>query len=309
MTTEPPAGRDYHLTLKREILESRLPLLCCRQAFLAGLSRRLAAGQQARLQLPKALRDAPLLERLTRLALPRRLAAELAPDRRTFPAALRQQAWQGFIRRLAEHLRGIPHRHCLRAWLRGMFVRGGYLQDPALGYHLEIMIRGRTRQRVFRLVARALRLPFRFCRRRDHVVAYLKGQAGLQRFLRAIEAFDRAMALQDLVAARQLLSDVNRQVNFETANINRAVAAAERQVERLRHLLAEADPEAMSDALRAMAELRVKYPEDSLEKLGQRFTPPLSKSAVNHRLRRLDELYRKLFPAPRQDEPPTKSGS
>ncbi len=309
MTPRPPAGRDYHLALKREILETRVPLLCCRQAFLVGVSRRLAAGQSARLQLPKALREAPLVERLSRLTLPRSLAHDLTPARLTFPAGIRQQAWRRFARHLADHLRGIPSRHCLRAWLRGMFVRGGYLQDPALGYHLEIMVRGRTRLRVFRLVARALRLPFRFCWRRDHVVAYLKGRAGLVRFLRAIDAFDRAMAFQDLVATRQLLGAVNRQVNFEAANIQRAVSAAERQIEQIRRLLAEADPEVLSDALRAVAELRVKFPEDSLEKLGQRFTPPLSKSAVNHRLRRLDDLHRKLFPTARSDEAPPESGT
>ncbi|NLI79447.1 MAG: DNA-binding protein WhiA [Candidatus Riflebacteria bacterium] len=261
----------------------------------------------ARLRLPRALRQTATVDRLARAALPRAVAQDLDRTSLTFGAGLRALAWRRFSRVLADHLRGIRSLHCLRSWLRGMFVRSAYLQDPGRGYHLEFRLRGRHRVRLFRFVARALRLPFRFCRRRDHVVAYLKGRQGLIRFLRAMEAFDRAMAFQDLAATRDLLGTVNRQVNFETANIHRAVSAAERQIERIRQVLekTEGEPDLLSDALRAVAEARIRFPGDALEALGQRFDPPLSKSAVNHRLRRLADLHRKLFPAskPEAGEP------
>lgn len=296
-------GEAYHLGLKRELLEGRIPQACCRQAFLLGLS--VGHGKAAWLGVPQPFRDPAWLQERLGQSLPSGLRLEAATGRPTFGIGARQLAWRRLARSLAEHVRGIDASHCLRAYLKGLFIRCGYLQDPHSGYHLEIRLRGRNRVRLFRLVARSLRLPFRFYRRRGEVVGYLKGRRRLIGFLRTVEAFHRAMELEDLVATRNLLELVNRQVNFETANILRSVSAADRQIERLRKLLEKAEPGELSEALRQVAEARTRYPEDSLGKLGRRFSPPLSKSAVNHRLRRLDDLYRKLFPdAPEAGDPP-----
>lgn len=186
--------------------------------------------------------------------------------------------------------------HCQRAALAGLFLRCGYMQDPRNGYHLEIAVKERWRARLTRRIGRLLRLPFKVMRRRNRIVYYLKDRRHLLRLLKRLELHDLVMELQDLVSTRDLMGLVNRQVNFETANINKSVAAADLQTERIRRLLAHHDKGIWSPALKELALLRLKHPHDGYEALGSRCTPPLSKSAVNHRLRRIMDLYQKTFP-------------
>ncbi len=193
--------------------------------------------------------------------------------------------------------------HCRKAALAGLFLRCGYMQDPQSGYHAEFAARERWRARLIHRLGHLLRLPFHVLTRRERAVFYLKDRRHLLRLLRRLDQHDLVMELQDLVSTRDLLGLVNRQVNFETANINKSVAAAEQQVERIRRLLHYPDQGIWSPALRELALLRLKFPHDGYEVLGSRCTPPLSKSAVNHRLRRIADLYARTFPsAPEKSE-------
>jgi hypothetical protein len=190
---------------------------------------------------------------------------------------------------------GEPHRgHCFRAFLKGVFVGCGYLQDPEQAYHLELTVAGLWLAKRVHRVGKVLRLPFRFFKRRKRYVAYLKGRQSVVRFLKRLECFERALEVEDIVATRNLLGTVNRQVNFETANINKQISASERQIEEIQRLLEHPDGEQIPEGLRQMAVMRVRFPQDTLDLLGKRFSPPLSKSAVNHRLRRLSTLFRRL---------------
>ena len=289
----------YQARLKRELLEGKFSQSCCRNAFLLGLS--VSRKSNACLGIPSSIREQTLLDRMLGHSLPRNLRVENWPGTPTFDLGFRKLVWGRFTRALSDHVRGIGSLHCLKSYLKGIFVRAGYLQDPQSGYHLEIRLRGRNRMKLFRLVAKALRLQFRFFSQLGKAVAYMKGRRRIIRFLHAIEAFHQTMEFEDLVATRNMLELVNRQVNFETANINRSVSAAERQIDKLRRLLTEAEPGVLSDALIDSARARIRFPEDPIGKLGKRFHPPLSKSAMNHRLRRLMDLYRKIFPES-QDE-------
>lgn len=284
-------SRLYHLALKRDLLTAPPSLPCCCESFLAGIARR--RGSSMTVRGPRRLRR--FLRTGVDAVLPPGVAMEkTGRDLRIGgidPATLRRNTAE----RLRIQAAGPSGGHCPRAFLRALFVRAGYMQDPEHGYHLEIVLPGKWAFRLLRISARALRLRFRFCRRRGRIVAYIKGAKQLVRVLKIFESFDRALHLEDLIATRQLLGTVNRQVNFETANINKQVAAAERQCEQINRLLAHHDQDIWTDALREVALMRVKHPLDSIEALGQRCTPPLSKSAVNHRLRRIMTLYREIF--------------
>lgn len=284
-------SRQYHLALKRDLLAAPATLPCCCESFLAGITRR--RGSSMTVRGPRRLRR--FLRNGIDAIIPPGVGMEkVGRDLRIGgmdPTTLRRNTAE----RLKIQSAGQSGGHCPRAFLRGLFVRSGYMQDPEQGYHLEIVLPGKWAFRLLRFSAGSLRLRFRYCRRRGRIVAYLKSAAQLVRILKLFESFDRALRLEDLIATRQLLGTVNRQVNFETANINKQVAASERQCEQINRLLAHHDQEIWTDALRETALLRVRYPLDSIEVLGQRCTPPLSKSAVNHRLRRIVSLYREIF--------------
>ncbi|HOY66767.1 MAG TPA: DNA-binding protein WhiA [Candidatus Ozemobacteraceae bacterium] len=284
-------SRRYHLALKRDLLSAPPAMPCCGEALLAGLARR--RGSTMAVRGPRQLRRS--LFRGVEAACPPGVSLDRTGRELRIggidPTALRRNV-AGRIRIQAA---GKSGGHCARAFVRGLFIRAGYMQDPEQGYHLELVLPGKWAFRLLRLCSVSLRVPFRFCRRRGRIVAYLKGARRLVRLLKAFESFDRALRLEDLIATRQLLGTVNRQVNFETANINKQVSASERLREQIGRLLEHADQEIWTDALRELALMRIRYPIDSIEALGKRCIPPLSKSAVNHRLRRIAALYREIF--------------
>jgi hypothetical protein len=291
MSPSSPRRLSYQDKVKREALALILPLRCCREAFLGALGRR--SGSRILLRLPRS----------TAKTLRGKLA-EMATSTLIMSGGTRRVHFTGtplteIRRRVRERLKAPLESgrapHCHRAFLVGLFLRCGYLQDPSQSYHLEFVLPGRWHWRRLRQAARVLRLPVRFCQRRGRVVAYIKSRRGVRRFLHALELFDRAVELADMAATRDLLGRVNREVNCETANINKVVTAADHRIDEIRALLALPDQEFWSDNLLFMAKARVEHPLDSLEVLGQRLSPPLSKSAVNHRLRRISELYRRLL--------------
>ncbi|MGM0599052.1 MAG: DNA-binding protein WhiA [Candidatus Rifleibacteriota bacterium] len=187
-------------------------------------------------------------------------------------------------------------KHCQTAFMQGIFLSHGYVQNPGQGYHLEIRIKSRWLKAAFLKTARALKMRFSSFKKKNYYIFYTKSSRRIIKFLKKMGVFTKALELSDFIATRKILSRVNRQVNSETANINRIVSAAEKSILRINKLLNYSDQDFWTAALKETALLRLKYPYDSIEKLGSRFVPHLSKSAVNHRLRRINSLYQKLFP-------------
>src|SRR5690606_29855209 len=126
-------------------------------------------------------------------------------------------------------------------------------------------------------------------RKQQHVV-YLKDSEQIATLLTLMGSHQGRLALENARIYKEIRNTVNRLVNCETANVNKTVAAAQRQVAAIKRLAAQGGLESLNPRLRQVARLRLEYPEASLEELGQAANPPLSKSAVNYRLRRLMEL-------------------
>ncbi len=280
-------GLPLGLAAKRDILQMSLPLVCCREATLSGLLKKRGGlvwfkphprlAEHAAFTIPFLSPSAgEFVRRGKRLVVPGLSLRELRKRVRE---------------RISEQLRDPVRVHCCRAFLRGLFLGSGYLESPDKGYHLEIILASRGKARLLGGVARRLRLPFHFFRRRGRVVAYLKGRKPIIRFLKQAELFEQALIVEDVAVTRQISEMVNRQVNLETANITRRIETSDRQIEAIRQLLQLPNQDFWTDSLHLMAITRVKFPEDSLEALGGRFSPPLSKSAVNHRLRRIMKLH------------------
>ncbi|NLZ70865.1 MAG: DNA-binding protein WhiA [Clostridiaceae bacterium] len=177
-----------------------------------------------------------------------------------------------------------------RAVLRGLFLSVGSINIPDSGYHLGFMLRGIGRLSAVLSIFRLEGLQPLESRHGGSTRLYFKEADQIVNFLAMTGAWRAVLDLENLRVERDLRNEVNRAVNFDSANLRRVATAAARQlaaIEALREVDALAD---LDEALRETARLRLRHPDLSLVELGQLFVPPLSKSGLNHRLKRLEAL-------------------
>ena len=184
----------------------------------------------------------------------------------------------------------LEEEHCQVAFLRGAFLAGGSVTDPMKGYHLELAT---SHYHVGREVPALLRevgfIP-KDTTRKGNYITYFKQSDHIEDFLTKIGAPVSAMSVMMAKMERDLRGSVNRRVNCDAANLDKVVAAAQTQIEGIRRMEQAGMLAALPARLQEAARLRVDNPELTLAQLAQLCDPPVSKSALNHRLRRLMEL-------------------
>ena len=183
---------------------------------------------------------------------------------------------------------------CRRSFLRGVFLASGSVTDPEKEYHLEFVLGDEAfANALVRLIAR-FDLTAHVAKRRQMTLVYLKGQSEITDMLSIFGAQNARFAMEDAFIKKVFRNNANRAVNCDSANVQRAVAAASRQVEAIHRVIAARGEQSLPPALRETARLRLSYPEMSLEELGQMCDPPVGKSGVNHRLRKLEQMAEEL---------------
>lgn len=190
---------------------------------------------------------------------------------------------------------------CRRAYLRGAFLCTGSISDPQKGYHLEFVCDHEVQAQQIREILHGFELEARIVRRKKYYVVYLKEGAGIVDLLNVMGAHISLMNLENLRIEKEMRNSINRQVNCETANITKTVNAASRQIEDIQLIRKHIGFSALPDNLREIALVRLSHPESSLQELGGYLNPPVGKSGVNHRLRKLSEMADKIG-APRRRE-------
>ena len=183
---------------------------------------------------------------------------------------------------------------CKRAFLRGAFLSIGSMSDPLKGYHLEFDCTDERKARQLQEVMEAFDIESKIILRKKYYVVYLKEGSGIVDLLNVCEATVSLMNLENLRILKEMRNSVNRRVNCETANIAKTVNAAARQVEDIEFLRVHYGFQNLPEALREMAEIRLENPDAPLKELGEYFHPPIGKSGVNHRLRKLSQLAEKV---------------
>ena len=195
--------------------------------------------------------------------------------------------------------RGVPkevtvRKCCRRSFLRGVFLASGSVTNPEKEYHLEFVLGDEAfAAALVRLIAR-FDLTAHVAKRRQMTLVYLKGQSEITDMLSIFGAQNARFAMEDAYIRKVFRNNANRAVNCDSANVQRSVAAASRQVEAIRQLLAARGAQSLPPVLRQTAELRLAHPEAPLEELGQLCDPPVGKSGINHRLRKLEQLAGEL---------------
>lgn len=183
---------------------------------------------------------------------------------------------------------------CKRAFLRGIFLAAGSISDPEKSYHLEIVCADKERAEFVQSIMRDLELDARIVTRKKTWVVYLKEGSQIVDFLGNIGAGMSLMKLENIRILKEISNNVNRKVNCETANINKTVSAAVKQAEDIRYIQAHGGLAGLPEGLEKVALLRLEYPDASLKELGEMLDPPVGKSGVNHRLRRLSRIAGEL---------------
>ncbi len=184
----------------------------------------------------------------------------------------------------------ITRQCCARAYLRGVFLGGGTMSNPAQSYHLELSFRDPpSRETLAKCVQRA-GLPIRESARGEKRFFYFKQCEQILTLLTAMGANASVMRIEDLRVQRQVLGAVNRAMNCDEANLQKQMEASRHQVEAIRRLRESDKFEGLSEALKEIAIARLSSPDATLSQLGAMLSPPIGKSGVNHRMRRLMAL-------------------
>lgn len=179
---------------------------------------------------------------------------------------------------------------CKRAFLRGAFLCVGSISDPSKGYHLEFVCSDEEKALQLQQVIRSYDIDAKIVLRKKYHVVYIKESDAIVDLLNVMEAFVGLMNLENMRILKDMRNTLNRQVNCEAANIAKTVSAATRQIEDILYLKDHYGFDNLPDPLRNMAELRLELPDAALKELGENLDPPVGKSGVNHRLRKLSEL-------------------
>ena len=186
---------------------------------------------------------------------------------------------------------GVLEEDCCRAaFLRGAFLAGGSMIDPEKRYHWELMTSHLTVSREVRALLQDMGYEPKSVMRTGSSVLYFKQSETIEDLLTLMGAPLCAMRMMNTKLEKELRNDVNRQVNCDTANLEKAVAAAQEQLDAIRTLEQRGQP--LGGKLAQTAKLRQENPAATLQELANLATPPVSKSAMNHRLRKLVELAR-----------------
>ena len=182
---------------------------------------------------------------------------------------------------------------CRAAFLRGAFLAGGSVTDPNKRYHLELETSHAQASRELQALLTDMGQQPKQVARGGYQVTYFKNSDQIEDLLTLMGAPLSAMALMNTRAEKELRNGVNRRVNCESANLDKAVDAAQEQLEAIRRLYELGRVEELSPQLKETVILRETYPELTLSQLAEEFDPPVTKSCLNHRLRKLVELSKK----------------
>ncbi len=183
---------------------------------------------------------------------------------------------------------------CRASFLRGVFFAGGSITDPLKRYHLELATSHLQASRELEVLLRENGFPPKSITRNSSFITYFKQSDQIEDFLTLIGAPVAAMKIMSAKMEKDLRNSVNRRLNCDSANLDKAVEAAQEHLEAIRQLQNAGLLEQLPDKLQYTAALRLENPELTLSELAETFDPPVTKSCLNHRLRKLMELAKGL---------------
>lgn len=184
----------------------------------------------------------------------------------------------------------VAKRCCRAAYLRGAFLASGFIASPKGDFHFEITVQNEHLAQDLSALMDEAGVHAKIMQRRSNYIVYMKSGSSISEFLALVGAHQSALAMENVRVIKSVRNDVNRRVNAELANQQKASDASIEQIMAIRRVVDKVGMDNLPPALQEFIRLRVAHPDATLKELGQYADPPLSKSAVYHRVRRIEEL-------------------
>ena len=183
---------------------------------------------------------------------------------------------------------------CKRAYLRGAFMAGGSIGNPEKSYQLEIATLSESEARRLSSILEKMNLCCGIVEHRDRYVVYIKDGDTISDMLGLMGASKSLMEFENIRILKDIRNGVNREVNCDTANMKKIARSSAKQIDDINYIISKNGIDFLPENLREIAVARIEYPYYSLKELGELFTPPLGKSGVSHRLRKISEYANEL---------------
>lgn len=183
---------------------------------------------------------------------------------------------------------------CKRAFIKGVFMTSGSISDPNKGYHMELVCNHEKRAALIESLIKDLGIEGKTIKRKKYSVVYIKDGTMIVDMLNIMGAHISLMNMENIRILKDISNNVNRRVNCEAANLNKTVSAAVRQIQDIQYISITKGIQYLPENLRRLAEIRLEAPDASLKELGEMMNPPIGKSGVNHRLRKISEIADEL---------------
>lgn len=182
----------------------------------------------------------------------------------------------------------------LRSIVKGAFMSTGSVNNPESNYHLEMSFVEKKNAEYVLNICKSYDVNLKLLESKGKFILYIKEGEEISKFLALIGANNGVMKFEDIRTTREVRNNVNRKVNCETANLNKTIDAAVNQVNDIKLIQKLNKFDELSEDLQAIAIVRLEYPDLSLKELGEQLEPPLGKSGVNHRLKKIHEIAEEL---------------
>ncbi len=183
---------------------------------------------------------------------------------------------------------------CKRAFIRGIFIVYGTISNPENSYNLECIFKSDKLAEEFKILLEPYGIFGKIIKRKKYFVFYIKDSEQIADLLNVMEAHRTLLKFEELKVFKDLRNNLNRRVNCETANMNKAVSASVKQVEDIRYIENTVGLDYLSEPLRELAKARLAEPYANMKQLGDMLSGNLSKSGVNHRFKKISEIANKL---------------
>ena len=181
-----------------------------------------------------------------------------------------------------------------KAYIRGAFIGGGSVTNPEKTYHLEFVTHSEEYAIDLSKLINSFGLNSKVIQRKNSFIIYIKEGEQIVDLLNIVGAHTSLLELENIRIMKEMRNNVNRLVNCETANLSKTVNAAVRQVESIKLIQNSIGLKRLPKNLQEVAELRLSYPDESLKELGEMLDPPVGKSGINHRLRKIEKIAEEI---------------
>ncbi len=184
---------------------------------------------------------------------------------------------------------------CRKAYIRGAFLASGSINDPEKTYHMEFVSQSEKFSLRLMEVINSFGIESKCIHRKEHFVVYIKDGEQISDLLNIMGAHVSLMDFENIRILKDMRNNVNRKVNCETANLNKTVNAAVKQIEDIEFIRDNYGLSYLPPALYNTAVARLEYPDASLKELGEKMSPPVGKSGINHRLHKISDIAKELM--------------